>query len=58
MVSAQNIRQHNQSQTGISFGFDEMGKLEANPTDWLMRIERMKLIKTPKSDNFMMIFTC
>ena len=39
------------------FGFDETGKLEALSTDWLMKFERKEMIKTAKSDNFMMIFT-
>jgi len=55
MVSVQNFQQHNQSQRGVSCGFDEVLKLKANPTDWLMRIIRMKMIKTPKSDKFLQL---
>jgi len=57
MVSIQKIWHHNQFQIGISFGFDETLKQKAHSTDWLMRPERKKMIKTSKSDNLMVIFT-
>jgi hypothetical protein len=57
MVSVQNFRQHNKFQIGNGFGVDETMKLKARLTDWLMKHERKKMIKTSKSDNFMVIFT-
>jgi hypothetical protein len=57
MVSVQKIWQHNQFQKGISFGFDETIKEEVPSTEWLIRHERKRMIKTLKSDIFMVIFT-
>jgi hypothetical protein len=43
MVSVQKIWQHNQSQTGISFGFEETMKQKARPIGKLYK--RLKSIK-------------
>jgi hypothetical protein len=53
MVSVQNFREHNQFQTGMGFGFDETMKEKVHSTDWLMRHEKNKIIKTSKSNKFL-----
>jgi hypothetical protein len=57
MVSVQNLRQNNQFQKEMGFGFDETLKQKANPTDWLTRPERKKMIKASKSENYMVMFS-
>jgi len=57
MVSVQSLRQQNQFQIGMDFGFEEAMKQEAPSTDWLTKNERKEMIKASKSDNFMVIFT-
>jgi hypothetical protein len=56
VVSVENIWQNNQSQSGISFGYDETLEAIANPTGWLTMSETKRMIKTSKSDKFIGIF--
>jgi hypothetical protein len=40
MVSVQNFRQHNESQSGIGFGFDETRKQKVKPTSQQSKYEK------------------